>query len=148
MIINLDALKEANVFTLEVPDLEKMITGKFEKALREKLGLSQSGMAVMMHVTKKTIEKWEQGVNPIKGGAAVALYLINDDTSLMNKLYKTKNESFENKSKEPEKKNAYELQRVCDDQKSSSNSKDALIVYFDKAKTVCNRRTIEKCQAA
>lgn len=87
MKINLKALEKAKTYELTIPDLENTITGEFEKKLRESLGFSQNSMAVMLHVKKKTIEKWEQGVNPIKGGSAVALYLIDQQPSLVDLLY-------------------------------------------------------------
>lgn len=41
-------------------------------------------------ISEKTVEKWEQGANPIKGAASRLLYLIDQDHSLMDKLYRFK----------------------------------------------------------
>ena len=37
---------------------------------------------------KKTIEKWEQGVNKVSGSSAVLLKLLRDDPELIGRLYK------------------------------------------------------------
>ena len=59
------------------------IDGEYVKALRNKLGLSQSMFALLMRVSNKTVEKWEQGKNPVTNGNAVAMVLFNNDPSLM-----------------------------------------------------------------
>ena len=41
-----------------------------------------------MGVKKKTIEKWEQGVNKVSGSSAVLLKLLRDDPELIGRLYK------------------------------------------------------------
>ena len=55
------------------------IDGLFLKELRNKLELTQVQMANYLGVSKKTIEKWEQGVNPIIGAAARLIYLISKE---------------------------------------------------------------------
>ena len=59
------------------------IDGEYVKALRNKLGLSQSMFALLMRVSNKTVEKWEQGKNPVTNGNAVAMVLFNNDPSLV-----------------------------------------------------------------
>ena len=59
------------------------IDGEYVKALRSKLGLSQSMFALLMRVSNKTVEKWEQGKNPVTNGNAVAMVLFNRDPSLV-----------------------------------------------------------------
>lgn len=59
------------------------IDGEYVKALRNKLGLSQWLFAMLMHVSVKTVEKWEQGKNPVTNGNAVAMVLLNNDPSLV-----------------------------------------------------------------
>ena len=49
--------------------------------------MTQNIFASVLGVTKKTIEKWEQGANPVKGCAARLLFLINKDTTIMKELY-------------------------------------------------------------
>lgn len=91
---------EGTVIEIDVPDFEEVVDNKFVKSLRTDLGLTQKVFGDVLGVAKKTIEKWEQGSNPIKGTAARLLYLINDDYDLVNKLYSVniiKNlDSFEN----------------------------------------------------
>ena len=59
------------------------INGEYVKTLRNKLGLSQWLFAMLMHVSVKTVEKWEQGKNPVTNGNAVAMVLLNNDPSLV-----------------------------------------------------------------
>lgn len=60
------------------------IDANYVKALRKKLGLSQTLFAILMRVSNKTVEKWEQGVNPVTNGNAVAMILFDRDPSLVN----------------------------------------------------------------
>lgn len=60
-----------------------IIDGEYVKTLRNKLNLSQSMFALLMRVSVKTVEKWEQGKNPVTNGNAVAMVLLNNDPSLM-----------------------------------------------------------------
>lgn len=59
------------------------IDGEYVKTLRNKLGLSQSLFALLMRVSNKTVEKWEQGKNPVTNGNAVAMVLFNKNPSLV-----------------------------------------------------------------
>ncbi len=60
------------------------IDANYVKALRKKLGLSQTLFAILMRVSNKTVEKWEQGANPVTNGNAVAMVLFDRDPSLVN----------------------------------------------------------------
>ena len=66
------------------------IDGEYVKALRNKLGLSQSMFALLMRVSNKTVEKWEQGKNPVTNGNAVAMVLFNNDPSLVENFIEFK----------------------------------------------------------
>ena len=66
------------------------IDGEYVKTLRNKLGLSQSMFALLMRVSNKTVEKWEQGKNPVTNGNAVAMVLFNRDPSLVENFIETK----------------------------------------------------------
>lgn len=59
------------------------IDGEYVKTLRKKLGLSQAMFATLMRVSNKTVEKWEQGRNPVTNGNAVAMVLFDRNPSLM-----------------------------------------------------------------
>ena len=82
----IDNLKKRAVRIEEVqlPEIDK----DFVKELRLSLNMSQSLFASYLGVTKKAIEKWEQGVNKIRGTAKVLLYLINDDPNILSKIAK------------------------------------------------------------
>lgn len=57
------------------------------KELRHKLVLSQRMMAKTLGLSEKTIEKWEQGANPVKGAASRLLYLLDKHPELIAELY-------------------------------------------------------------
>lgn len=77
MAIEIKDLLEPRYLETVFADFDGKIDPSFVKSLREKLGLTQYVFAKMLHVSKKTVEKWEQGGNPIKGGDAALLYLLN-----------------------------------------------------------------------
>ena len=62
------------------------IDGEYVKNLRKKLNLSQSMFAELMRVSVKTVEKWEQGRNPVTNGNIVAMILLNRDPSLLSEF--------------------------------------------------------------
>ncbi|WP_300957629.1 helix-turn-helix domain-containing protein [Faecalibaculum rodentium] len=86
------SVKKMPVCKNEFTNTEAITTNDFAKALRQKLGLSQRMMAKMLGLSEKTIEKWEQGVNPIKGAASRILYLLDRHPELLNELYQFKKE--------------------------------------------------------
>lgn len=47
--------------------MNNYVTGFVIKKLREKHGLTQSGLAEKINVSDKTVSKWETGVSPTKG---------------------------------------------------------------------------------
>lgn len=85
--------------TSEVVDTVYLTTPSFVKTLRNKLDFSQRLFAKVLGVSEKTIEKWEQGANPVKGAASKLLYLLDGYPSLIDDLYKVKDldEVYENK---------------------------------------------------
>ena len=71
------------------------INGEYVKALRKKLGLSQTMFAVLMKVSNKTVEKWEQGANPVTNGNAIAMILFDKYPSLVETFIEIKDEIVE-----------------------------------------------------
>ena len=61
-------LKESK--RVEVTLYEPEIDSVFVKQFRKKNHLTQAALANIMGVKKKTIEKWEQGVNRVSGSSA------------------------------------------------------------------------------
>lgn len=57
------------------------------KRFRENHSLTQAALANIVGVKKKTVEKWEQGVNTVNGSSAVLLKLLNDNPQLIEQLY-------------------------------------------------------------
>lgn len=73
--------------TFKIPDFENVVNKEFVKTLRNELNYTQNVFANAIGVRKKTIEKWEQGINPVVGPTARLLYLINDDKAILSKIY-------------------------------------------------------------
>lgn len=53
-------------------------------SIRQKLNLSQKGLAAALGVSGRTVEAWETGKNTPSGAARNLLYLIEKDNSLVN----------------------------------------------------------------
>ena len=87
-MIDINKLLESK--RLEVKITEIKIDKHFVKQFRTNNHLTQVALANILGVTKKTIEKWEQGVNNINGSSAVLLKLLNDNPTLLSQLYSVK----------------------------------------------------------
>ena len=85
-MIEIDKLLEAK--RVEVSFAEVRIDGAFVKRFRRDNGLTQAALANILGVTKKAVEKWEQGVNKLSGSSAVLLKLLDDNPELLGQLYK------------------------------------------------------------
>jgi putative transcriptional regulator len=85
--IDFSIFDHAEKYRVEFHDIDRRIDGQFVKNIREKLNTSQSFFAHVLGVSKKTIEKWEQGKNPIKGTASRLLYSISLDQNIINNYY-------------------------------------------------------------
>ena len=72
---------------VEVTFAEINVDRDYVKAFRKKHDLTQAALASILGVTKKTIEKWEQGVNKVGGSSAVLMKLLNDNPVLISQLY-------------------------------------------------------------
>lgn len=81
-----------NAHEFEVKEIDSVITPVFARNLRLKLKLSQRMFAKILGISEKTIEKWEQGKNPIKGTSSRLLYLLNLHEDLLDDLYVSKRE--------------------------------------------------------
>jgi len=55
------------------------------KKIRNNLGVSQSTFAIIMGVSKKTVEAWESGRNEPQGPAQRILMLIEKDNNILKK---------------------------------------------------------------
>lgn len=75
-------------YVIEYKNIEDLVDSNFVKSLRKKLKLTQTVFATILGVKKKTIEKWEQGSNPVKGGTARLLFLIDKYPDLLSEIYK------------------------------------------------------------
>lgn len=87
-MINVNKLLESK--RIVVSFAETKIDKDFVKRFRADNHLTQVALANVLGVKKKTIEKWEQGVNSINGSSAVLLKLLNNNPELLNQLYSVK----------------------------------------------------------
>lgn len=87
-MLNINKLLESE--RLEVTFAEVNVNGSFVKSFRKEHGLTQTALANTLGVTKKTIEKWEQGKNKVGGSSAVLLRLLHDNPDLIGQLYSVK----------------------------------------------------------
>jgi putative transcriptional regulator len=52
--------------------------------VRNKIGISQSGLATVLGVSVRTVEAWEAGRNTPSGAAQRLLYLIDKDSKIID----------------------------------------------------------------
>lgn len=84
--IDFSILKNAEVYKVSYIDTNK-IDANYVKRLREKLNMTQLVFASVLGVKKKTIEKWEQGKNPVSKPTALLMYLIDNNEDVLKMLY-------------------------------------------------------------
>ncbi len=84
------SLNQMPVYENTYVKTESLTSNDFCKKLRQKLSLSQRIFAKILGISEKTVEKWEQGANPIKGAASRLLYLLDLHPELINDLYSFK----------------------------------------------------------
>lgn len=89
MAINLNILASAETVTVDYVDIASMVNGEFVKQLRKDNGYTQVRLANLLHVTKKAVEKWEQGKNHVSGSSAVLMYLLKEKPELADLIVKT-----------------------------------------------------------
>lgn len=85
-MINFDVLQKAK--KISVTYTREEIDGKFVKQFRKDNELTQVALANLMGVKKKTVEKWEQGINPVSGSSAVLFTLLSENPELIKTLRK------------------------------------------------------------
>ena len=88
MKLDFEKLKNLPYTELQFAEIEKKVDADFVKETRKKLQFNQTLFAELIHVSKKTVEAWEQKKNPIGGGNAIIIYLIHEDPSVATKLLK------------------------------------------------------------
>lgn len=72
---------------VEVSFAETNVDRLFIKNFRKTHNLTQVALANILGVTKKAIEKWEQGTNNINKSSAVLLTLLKNNPELIKQLY-------------------------------------------------------------
>lgn len=85
--LDLSILNKAESYSVDFENIDQKVDALFVKKLRDKLNMSQSFFAQVLGVSKKTIEKWEQSVNPIAGMSSRLMYLIDKYPDLINCFY-------------------------------------------------------------
>lgn len=64
------------------------IDSEYVKEFRRKYALTQTALANIMGVTKKTIEKWEQGITKVSGSSSVLFTLLSKNEDLLHQIRK------------------------------------------------------------
>lgn len=64
----------------------EVVQGKEIRAARQRLQLTQAEFAELVHVSKKTIERWESGIKEITGPIVPLLRIINEYPQLEEEL--------------------------------------------------------------
>lgn len=85
-MINFDVLKKAA--RINVTYTVDEINSEYVKEFRRKYALTQIALANIMGVTKKTIEKWEQGINKVSGSSSVLFTLLSKNENLLHQIRK------------------------------------------------------------
>ena len=87
-MINIDKLLESK--RVEVTYAEANVDKFFVRNFRKEYQLTQVALANILGVTKKAIEKWEQGANNVNGSSAVLLRLLANNPELLQQVYSVK----------------------------------------------------------
>ncbi|MDO9630188.1 MAG: helix-turn-helix domain-containing protein, partial [Acholeplasmataceae bacterium] len=87
-LLDLSFIDTAEKYSVEFFNVENTVSSVFVKELRNKLNMSQVFFAKVLGVSNKTIEKWEQGKNPITGTAARLLLSISMNPELIKNFYR------------------------------------------------------------
>ena len=84
-MIDMEKLLESK--RVEVSYMDAEIDQNFVKAFRKEYNLTRAALANVLGVTKRTVEKWEQGVSKIHGSSVVLLKLLHMNPELINQIY-------------------------------------------------------------
>lgn len=87
-MINIEKLLQSPRVEISFIDID--VDKDFVKTFRKEFHLTQIALANVLGVTKKTVEKWEQGVNKVSGSSAVLLKLLNKNPELIDQIYSVK----------------------------------------------------------
>ena len=86
----IDVSKLMNAKRVVVEKKTIIVTKEFVRSFRITHNLTQVALANILGVTKKAIEKWEQGKNPVCGSSALLLTLLSEDPALFSKVYSSR----------------------------------------------------------
>lgn len=65
-----------------MPDPAPQYTPQQVQAIRSKLQMTQNEFAILLNVSVKTVESWEQGVKPPSGGNLRLLQFVDDPDAI------------------------------------------------------------------
>ncbi len=85
--LDLSKIRNAKKYSLDFENIDEMIDSNKIKQIREHLNMSQTFFARILGVSKKTIEKWEQGKNPIAGTASRLIHILDKRPDVLKYLY-------------------------------------------------------------
>jgi len=85
--IDLSFINNTEKYSVEFLNIEETVTPTFIKNLRSQFNMSQVFFAKVLGVSNKTVEKWEQGKNPVLGTAARLLFSIKKNPEMINDYF-------------------------------------------------------------
>ena len=130
-------------YEFEIKDVDQEITQEFVKKLRTKLNLSQRMFAKILGISEKTIEKWEQGVIPIKRTASRLLFVLERHPEILNDLYIVKREDEVIMYRECRTFEPYKVKKI-DEDKAYDSVKFIPEDKFDDTLFLSERRDTDK----
>lgn len=74
---------------LSLPEPPRNYAAEDVTAIRNKLGVSQASMAILMHVSTKTIQSWEQGLRAPSGVASRMLQILEAPEAFVASIPRT-----------------------------------------------------------
>lgn len=89
-------LRKKEVF---IPDSPKPYPAKDIKKLRDRLGLTQDGLAKWLNISLNTVQSWEQGTRKPNHASLRLLELLDKNFSFVEKICKSEYKPKENKQK-------------------------------------------------
>ena len=95
--MNIEQLLDISRVEVTLTDIK--IDKDFVKRFKEKYSMSSIILANIFGVTKKTVEKWENGEKSISGSSAVLFKVLDDNPEILSQLYTVKVVESQSKKK-------------------------------------------------
>ncbi len=84
-MMDVESLLKSKSVEVSIADIK--VDSEFVKNFRRKYSLTQIALANILGVSKKAIEKWEQGANRVSRSNATLLKILDSNPELIGQLY-------------------------------------------------------------